>query len=99
MSHGEQQQAIIDMLVTDDCPPCREGASTWRELCRELGLPFRCHDATSRAALELTGGTVLATLPAVFIKGRLVAVGVQTRAQAVALLIATGCLEGHPPAT
>lgn len=98
MSHGEQHQAVVEMLVTDDCPPCREGSSTWQALCAELGVPFRCHDAASAAALQLTGGAVLTTLPAVFIKRRFVAVGVQTRPQAVALLVATGCLEHDPPA-
>lgn len=84
---------MVEVLVTERCDPCRQCLLVWRALCRDVGIPCEIVDIASPAGRSLSRGTRLSTLPAVFIRGELVAVGVQSRAEAVALLAATGCLD------
>lgn len=77
----------IWLLVRADCPTCREARSVWQQAAADKGVPFQCVDAeadpTGRQLAQRHG---LRTYPAVVIDDRLMAVGVQSRAQALALL-------------
>jgi hypothetical protein len=80
----------VELLVTRDSWPCRKAENLWRSICENETLTFTVIDDTSpegRGALARLG---LRALPAVLLDGRLVAVGVQTRDQALALLRAAG---------
>ncbi|HKJ76627.1 MAG TPA: thioredoxin family protein [Gammaproteobacteria bacterium] len=77
----------IWLLVRADCPTCVDARAVWRQAAAEKGVRFHCVDAEDdpegRRLAERAG---LRTFPAVIIDGQLKAVGVQSRAQALALL-------------
>lgn len=75
------------LLVIADCPSCREAEGVWRTATAERTAGFQVADArTDPEGRRLAEGLRLRTFPAVIIDGELKAVGVQSRAQALALL-------------
>jgi hypothetical protein len=95
MSERGSSGSAVEVLVTEHCDPCRQCLALWQSLCRELGIPCTPVDISTPVGTRLGRSARLSTLPAVFIRGELVAVGVQSRHQALALLVATGCLDNH----
>ncbi len=76
----------VALLVTRDSSSCRKAENLWRSICENENLTLRVIEDESpegRRALTRLG---LRALPAVLLNGRLVAVGVQTRDQALELL-------------
>ena len=77
----------IWLLVRADCPSCRDARAVWQEAAAEKGVPLQCVDAEADPeGRRLAQRVGLRTYPAVVIDGELKAVGVQSRAQALALL-------------
>lgn len=77
----------IWLLVRSDCPSCRDARTVWQAATAERGLSFHCLDAEADPeGRQLAERHSLKTFPAVVIDGQLKAVGVQSRAQARALL-------------
>jgi thioredoxin-like negative regulator of GroEL len=82
-------QQNVQLLVAGWYEPCRESERVWREVAAERGVQLAVLD------VDLPEGEALATrldikaLPAVLLDGRLVAIGVQDRAQAIEILEAT----------
>ena len=76
----------IRLLVTKGCTSCQQAEHVWRALAREQGLPFTVVDRATPEARLLIGESGLETFPALFIDGKLKAIGVQDKAQALALI-------------
>jgi glutaredoxin len=76
----------VRLLVTKGCTSCQEAERVWSALAREQGFPFTVVDTGTPEAVRLAGETGLEIFPALFIDGRLKAVGVQDKAQALALV-------------
>lgn len=76
----------VRLLITKGCTSCKEAERVWSTLAREQGFPFTVVDSGTPEAVRLAGETGLETFPALFIDGKLKAVGVQDKAQALALV-------------
>jgi len=76
----------VELLVTDDCGPCEKAERLWRDLCQRHGLAFRVRAIGGAEHAETRYGRRLGSVPALLIDGRVVAVGVPSRAEAEALL-------------
>ncbi len=80
----------VELLVTRDSPSCRKAENLWRSMCENENLTLRViKDASPEGQRALTR-LGLRVLPAILLDGRLIAVGVQTRNQALELLRAAG---------
>lgn len=76
----------VRLLVTKGCTSCQEAERVWDALARERDFPFTVVQTETPEAARLTGDTALETFPALFIDGRLRAIGVQNKEQALALI-------------
>ncbi|MGI9332841.1 MAG: thioredoxin family protein [Gammaproteobacteria bacterium] len=80
----------MQLIVSDDCEPCRLAEAVWRDACDGHGAELEIVDLDSPAGAGLGKSLELRSLPAVVMNGRLVAVGVQDRNQVDALLKRSG---------
>jgi len=76
----------VELLVTRDSPSCRKAGNLWRSICETKNLTLRVLEDTSPEGQRVLTRLELHALPAVLLDGRLVAVGVQSRDQALELL-------------
>lgn len=76
----------VELLVTRDSPSCRKAENLWRSICENENLTLRVTEDASPEGQRALTRLGLRALPAVLLNGRLVAVGVQTRDQALELL-------------
>lgn len=89
-SVGEgRDQLKIELLVTPDCVPCAKAEALWREVSDKQGLSLTVLDRREREGKYLSRRFHLKTFPALVINGKLVAVGVQSRAEAESLLFSS----------
>lgn len=77
----------IELLVSGTCPFCREAESVWRPIAAELGHEFSVVDIALPEAAEQVKHLKLQTVPALLIDGVLRAVGVQSRKEALMLVL------------
>lgn len=76
----------VQLVVSVDCPPCRIAEAVWGRTCADQGIACERVDLGSRDGRQLCEALELRTVPAVVINGKLVAVGVQTVEEVLALL-------------
>jgi hypothetical protein len=87
----------VDLLISSDCPSCDRALSVWKELCRARGIDFQALNIQTPRGAELGRRWGLRTVPAVLIGGNLMGVGVQSPAQAEALIDRAGSGPGSGP--
>jgi hypothetical protein len=80
----------VELLVTRDSSSCRKAENLWRSICKNESLTFTVIEDASPEGQSALTRLGLRALPAVLLDERLVAVGVQTRDQALELLRAAG---------
>jgi hypothetical protein len=80
----------VELLVTRNSPSCRKAENLWRSIREYENLTLRVIEDTSPEGQRALTRLGLRALPAVLLNGRLVAVGVQTRDQALELLRVAG---------
>ncbi len=80
----------VELLVTRDSSSCRKAENLWRSICENKKLTLRVIEDASPEGQRALTRLGLRALPAVLLDERLVAVGVQTRGQALGLLRAAG---------
>jgi hypothetical protein len=80
----------VELLVTRDSSSCRKAEILWRSICENKNLTLRVLEDDSPEGQRVLTRLALRALPAVLLDGRLVAVGVQTRDQALELMRAAG---------
>ena len=66
----------VVLMVTNDCPSCREAQAIWAGACAELGLDLQCRDE----------GHVVKSIPLLVINGVPVFAGVPEPRQALQVL-------------
>lgn len=76
----------IELLVTDGCEPCRLAERVWREVAAERGVELAVVELGEPYGRALTERLRLKTVPAVLVDGVLRGIGVQSRAEALALI-------------
>jgi len=76
----------VELLVTTNSEPCRKAIDIWQAVCDGHGHALEVIDEHSPEGKRTMAHLDLKALPAVLIAGRLVAVGVQSREQALHLL-------------
>ncbi len=80
----------VELLVTRDSSACRKAELVWQSICEKNNLTLRVIDDTGPEGRRVLARLALNALPAILLDGQLVAVGVQTEAQATELLRAAG---------
>ena len=80
----------VELLVTRDSSSCRKAEILWRSICENNNFTLRVLEDDSPEGQRVLTRLELRALPAVLLEGRLVAVGVQTRDQALELVRAAG---------
>lgn len=76
----------VELLITDGCEPCQQAESLWREMAAERGFEFVVVKLAEPYGREMTRRLHLKTIPAVVVDGVLRGIGVQSRAEAIALI-------------
>lgn len=72
----------IKLAVAAWSPSCRRAEQVWRSVAHERGLDLEVIDVDRPEGRTLIERLGLATVPAVLVDGRLVAVGVQSEREA-----------------
>ncbi len=88
--HYAPEPMRVELLVTRDSSSCRKAEILWRSICENENLTLRVLEDDSPEGQRVLTRLELRALPAVLLDGRLVAVGVQTRDQALELMRAAG---------
>lgn len=78
----------LTLIVSDWCASCDQAEKVWREVAAERGVAFAVVNLGQADGQALAERLNLKTIPALLIDGRLTAIGVQSREQAVAILAA-----------
>ena len=68
----------ITLLVSAPCSACQRAESVWREVAKSNAAVFELQDVDTATGDSLRNQHRLNTVPAVFIDGTLVAIGVQS---------------------
>ncbi|MHB8455230.1 MAG: thioredoxin family protein [Acidiferrobacterales bacterium] len=76
----------IQLLVSDWCASCHQAEKVWREVAEERAFDFAVVDIGQPEGRELVSQLRLKTIPALVVDGRLVALGVQSRQQALEIV-------------
>lgn len=76
----------IELLVSGDCPFCRQAEKVWREAATAHQCEFAVRDIAQPEGAQIAQRLKLQTVPAIVIDSVLRAVGVQSPEQAAALL-------------
>lgn len=76
----------LQLFVSDTFAPCREAERVWRAVAEENGAELAIIDINSDAGRSLAAPLGVNVVPAVVIDGRLLAIGVQSAAEARGLL-------------
>ncbi|MGN2391856.1 thioredoxin family protein [Pelomicrobium sp. G1] len=78
----------VQLLVSEWCPTCPSAEAVWRQVAAEKDIRFAVVDLAQPEGRELASRLRIKTVPAVVIDGKLAAVGVQSPAEARALVAA-----------
>ncbi len=78
----------VQLLVSDWCTSCHQAEKVWREVSEEREFEFDVVDMGQPEGRELVSRLRLKTIPALVVDGTLIAIGVQTRQQALAIVAA-----------
>lgn len=76
----------IQLLVSDESPPCEQARSVWTAVCAMEGFELHIVNIHRREGEAIAKRLRLSSVPALVINGNLVAVGVQTAEQAQTIL-------------
>jgi hypothetical protein len=76
----------IELLIDDGCEPCQQAERLWREIAAERGIELAVIVLSAPHGRVLTERLQLKTIPAVIVDGVLRGIGVQSRADALALI-------------
>ena len=76
----------IELLIAAGSAPCRKARTVWSAACAATGHPLRVVDVGAAGEADRMQALGLGVVPAVLIDGRLVAIGVQSAAEARGLL-------------
>jgi thioredoxin-like negative regulator of GroEL len=76
----------MQLLVAQWSSACKRAEDMWRQVAEARGLVLEVVDIESAPGRELTRRLQLATIPVLLIDGRPVAVGVQSEAEAQAIM-------------
>ena len=76
----------VQLLVSDWCASCHQAEKVWREVSEEREFEFDVVDMGQSEGKELVSRLRLKTIPALVVDGKLVAIGVQSRQQALAIV-------------
>ncbi|WP_205617356.1 thioredoxin family protein [Pelomicrobium methylotrophicum] len=86
---GDQGAKIaVQLLVSEWCPTCPNAEAVWRQVAAEKDIRFAVVDVAQPEGRELASRLRLKTVPSVVIDRKLAAVGVQSLAEARALVAA-----------
>lgn len=78
----------VQLLVSEWCPTCPAAEQVWRQVAEERDIRFVVVDMAQPEGRELVARLRLKSVPSVIVDGVLAAVGVQSPAQARALVAA-----------
>lgn len=76
----------VELLVSDSCVPCQQAEKVWRAVAAERGIELIVVKLADPDGQALTERLRLKTIPAVVVDGVLRGIGVQSRADALALI-------------
>lgn len=76
----------VQLLVSEWCTPCRAAEAVWQQVAARRDVDFEVLDMAQPEARAVAQQHALRSVPAVVINNRLMAVGVQTLDQALALV-------------
>ncbi|MEW5942515.1 MAG: thioredoxin family protein [Pseudomonadota bacterium] len=76
----------IELLVSEWCPSCHQAEKIWREVSQERDFEFAVVDMSQPEGRALVSALRLKTIPALVIDGELKGIGVQSLAEARALV-------------
>ena len=76
----------VELLVADWSTSCRRAETIWREIAQDCGVDLDVIDVDQPQGQALMQQLQLKTIPALLIDGRLVAIGVQSRQAAQAII-------------
>lgn len=78
----------LQLFVSESFAPCREAERVWRGIAAECGIELAVVDINGQAGRALAARLQVNVVPAVAADGRLLAIGVQTPAEARLVLAA-----------
>ncbi len=78
----------VQLLVSDWCASCHQAEKVWREVAEERDFDFAVVDIGQPEGRDLVSQLRLKTIPALVVDARLVALGVQSRQQALEIVAA-----------
>lgn len=76
----------IELLVSEWCPSCHQAEKIWREVSQERDFEFAVLDMGQPEGKALVSALRLKTIPALVVDGELKGIGVQSLAEARALV-------------
>lgn len=78
----------VQLLVSDWCASCHQAEKVWREVSEERDFDFGVVDMGQPEGKELVSRLRLKTIPALVVDDKLVAIGVQSKQQALDIVAA-----------
>ncbi len=78
----------VQLLVSEWCAPCHQAEKIWREVSEEREFEFGVVDLGQPEGKELASRLRIKTIPALVVDNNLVALGVQTKQQALDIVAA-----------
>lgn len=72
----------VQLLVSSWSPSCQRAREVWRELADEEQFTLDVMDVAQKEGGALMSRLKLTTIPALLIDGKLIAIGVQSKAEA-----------------
>ncbi len=76
----------VQLLVSDWCASCHQAEKVWREVSEEREFEFEVVDMGQSEGKELVSRLRLKTIPALVVDGKLVAIGLQSKQQALIIV-------------
>lgn len=76
----------IRLLVSKWCPVCPQAEAVWSEVAKHHPIDYRSLDIAEPAGRALVADLRIRTVPALVVDGKLVAVGLQSPADAIKII-------------
>lgn len=76
----------VRLLVSKWCPVCPQAEAVWGEVAKHHPVDYRALDIADPAGRTLVANLRIRTVPALVVDGQLVAVGLQSQAEALKII-------------
>ncbi|MHB1565531.1 MAG: thioredoxin family protein [Acidiferrobacter sp.] len=76
----------VRLLVSKWCPVCPQAEAVWSEVAKHHPVDYRPLDIADPAGRTLVANLRIRTVPALVVDGQLVAVGLQSQADALKII-------------